>query len=332
MNDAETIRGKLSQLKAIDKRSLVSRTEWGNIDFSSAAKDIDAIYEIADILSDLPLERLPQNAAQQISDSLDRVLLWINKNNSFQLQDGVPTQKRDEIVNNIANIQNDFYQNSNQWIPFLAYLKGDIPAQLAQITSSVAQASQAYSDFDKYTIDQRAEIDRIVKATREAAAEAGVASFTDDFLRDADQRENDAGTWLTRSTWAAVVTLVVAILMFFFSPYVAGSNVVQYVTSKLIILILLLGVTAWCAGNYKANKHQATVSRFKAHALKTFQAFVLATENEAIKDAVLLETTRSIFTHAQSGYLRSEHQQDGSSRILEVVKGFTSPGSTSSPA
>lgn len=231
-----------------------------------------------------------------------------------------PSDTRNNIVNNIAAVQQSLYVTTHQWIPFLAYLKGDIPAQLGQITTSVAQAQQAKGDFDGYIANQRAELDRIIQATREASAEAGVGEFTQDFANDATARETDAVAWLTRSALAAGATLFAAFVFFFTRPELDNISLVQYTTSKLVILVMLVAITAWCAGNYKANKHQAAVSRHKAHALKTFQAFVQASDNPSVKDAVLLETTRSIFTHAQTGYLKGEGSSDVPSRILEVIK------------
>lgn len=321
MSDTTQLEAKLARFGEIDKRLLIQRTEWGSIDFSAAASDIDSIYEVVSILRDLPLSRLPQNAVTDIANSLDQVWVWIERNNTFSLDDGNPTDTRNNIVNNIAAQQQSLYVATHQWIPFLAYLKGDIPAQLGQITTSVAQAQQAKGEFDGYLTNQRAELDRIIQATREASAEAGVGEFTQDFANDAKDRDADAASWLTGSSWAAFATLLAAFIFFFIRPEnLDNISLVQYTTSKIVILAMLIGVTAWCAGNYKANKHQAAVSRHKAHALKTFQAFVQASDNPGVKDAVLLETTRSIFTHSQTGYLKGESASEGPSRILEVIK------------
>jgi hypothetical protein len=311
----------LSQFKSVDKRLLISRTEWGAIVFNAAAKDIDSIYEIVDLLSDLPTDRLPTSAANQISESLERVWHWIQKNNVFSLNDGNPTATRDEIVNNLAVQQQDLYVNTHNWIPFLAYLKGDIPQQLRQITTSVAQARSQTDDFSSYLSTQRAELDGIIKATREAAAEAGVGVFTEDFETDAAERESESNSWLTRASIGAGITIAVAIGLFFIAPPENQYALVQYTTSKIVILAMLIGITAWCASNFKANKHQATVSRHKAHALKTFQAFVQASDNPAVKDAVLMETTRAIFSHSPTGYLKGDVATESPSRVVEIMKG-----------
>ncbi len=329
MADATKLQESIKKVLAYDKNRLVSRTDWGSINFSAAATDLDAIFEIALLLNDLPVERLPASAVSSIANALDSAASWLERNDKFDLNNGGTPASRDEIVNNLKNQHENLYSNIHVWVPFLAYLKGDIPEQLNRITGSVEQAERARDEFKVFSTEQRGEIEAIVKATREAAAEAGVGSFTEDFLRDSDEREVDAKRWLTRSTWSAVMSLVVAISFFFVHPPQNQYSMVQYAISKVVILAMLIGITAWCAGNYKANMHQAAVSRFKAHALKTFQAFVQASENEAIKDAVLLETTRSIFAHAQSGYLKGEASTDGTPRILEIIKNATGVGAHS---
>lgn len=329
MADTTQLTTKIATFEAIPKHGLIQRTEWGSIDFSAAAKDIDAIYEIVGLLRDLPLEKLPTPAITQISESMDRVLVWVNRANNFSLtSEASPASARDDIVNNIAAVQQDLYINTHQWIPFLAYLRGDIPAQLRQITSSVALAETAKGDFDKYLGDRRGELDLIIQATREASAQAGVGQFTTDFLADATARDSDADWWLKAAAVAAGVTVATAIGFFFIHAPQNQYGLIQFSTSKLVILAMLIGITAWCAGNFKANKHQATVSRYKAHALRTFQAFVQASDNETVKNAVLLETTRAIFAQNQTGYLKGDIPTEGSSRIVEIIKGNTDSASS----
>ena len=321
MTDATPLLTKLAQFDSLPKDHLIQRTEWGSIDFRAASKDIDSIYEIVEILRDLPLDRLPSNAIQAISDQLDSVLVWINREHTFTLSQGNPAASRDEIVNNMSVVQQGLYVATHQWIPFLAYLKGDIPAQLRQITSSVALAETARAGFEQYLDGSRSELDKIIQATREASAEAGVGQFTSEFLTEAGSRDSDADSWLKRSVSAAFVTLGTAVGFFFIHAPETQYGVVQYTTSKVVILAMLIAITAWCAGNFKANKHQATVNRFKAHALRTFQAFVQASDNETVKNAVLLETTRAIFAQSQTGYLKGDIPNEGSSRIVEIIKG-----------
>jgi hypothetical protein len=54
---------------------------------------------------------------------------------------------------------------------------------------------------------------------------------------------------------------------------------------------------------------------------------VKATDDTATRNAVLLETTRSIFAIAPSGYLESgDSSADTGSKVLEIVKSATNGG------
>lgn len=314
------LRGKLAEFLAIKQENLISRPQWGDLTFENAREDIDSIYGVVHLLNGLPLEKLPAAAAQQITGALTQALTFIALIDKFSLHEGSPVQNQQEITNNLANVQEQLYAQTHQWIPFLAYLKGDIPAQLDAIAASVLAAESKNGDFHKYLNDRQSEIDAAVSAAREASARAGAAHFTKDFLADSKERDKDAKNWLTAAIAAAAVTIIVAVVFFFVTAPDDPYSIVQFTTSKLVILAMLIGITAWCAGNFRANKHQATVSRHKGHSLQTFQAFVEASDNPVIRDAVLLETTRSIFSHFSTGYLKSDATNDSPSRVFEVFK------------
>lgn len=151
MAAANALEDVLGKFASIDKKLLISRVEWGTIDFKDASKDIDAIYEVVELLRGLPLDRLPPNAIDAIATSLQRALVWIERANNFDIQqEGTPAAVRNEIVNNLRAHQDDLYNNSHLWIPFLAYLRGNIPEQLNQITASVSIAENSNKDFQKY--------------------------------------------------------------------------------------------------------------------------------------------------------------------------------------
>jgi hypothetical protein len=313
----------LGKILAIDKTTLKSRPDWGPITFAASEDSIGGIYQIVEILNSLPLEKLPEQAAQPIADALDAAYAVISRNDKFSVVSGNPAAERDSIIQELDNHRIYIYTVAQQWIPFLAYLKGDIPQQLSQISSQVEIAKVRAADFDTWLADRKKEFDQIILATRQASAEAGVGVFTEDFLQEGVARDADAKAWLMYSAGMAAVTLAVSIVFFFIVPPAITAHLIQYVTSKLVILTVLIAGTAWCAGIYKANKHLAAVSRHKGHSLKTFQAFVQATDNKQVQDAVLLETTRAIFANPQTGYLRGEAPAESGSRIVEVIRGAT---------
>ncbi|MDF9787860.1 FtsH-binding integral membrane protein [Polynucleobacter sphagniphilus] len=139
------------------------------------------------------------------------------------------------------------------------------------------------------------------------------------FLAREAALEENAKTWLWVTAGLAIATVVASIVSFFLPlPQDSGNaGLAQFFTSKIVLLGVLIMATVWCGCIYKAIKHQAAINAHKANALKSFQAFVNATADEATKNAVLLETTRSIFALGTSGYLdQSDGVVDSGTKVI----------------
>ena len=103
------------------------------------------------------------------------------------------------------------------------------------------------------------------------------------------------------------------------------AQIFQVTTTRLVIVGLLFTATVWCGRLYKATKHQQSVNKHRANALKTFRAFVEAASDSNMRDAVLMETTRSIFAITPSGYINeSVKASDSGTRVVEIVKSVAS--------
>jgi hypothetical protein len=159
----------------------------------------------------------------------------------------------------------------------------------------------------------------------EAAASVGVAHFTADFNAESSSQDESAERWLKATAGVAVLTLAASIALVFvpIQPDATTPQVIQMFTSKVVILGLLFTATIWCGRLYKAARHQGSINKHRANALRTFQAFTKAASDDAARNAILMETTKSIFAITPTGYLDNESAPDGGFRIVEVVKHAT---------
>lgn len=84
---------------------------------------------------------------------------------------------------------------------------------------------------------------------------------------------------------------------------------------------------------HASSKHNETVNLHRQNALRTFETFVKATEDQETKDAVLLEATRSIFAAQPTGFLRTGRETESPSTIIEVIRrmGGNPPADPSNP-
>lgn len=229
------------------------------------------------------------------------------------------------MVNQIKSQADQFFTAAHLYIPYLAYQKGDVQRNINELTRSVEEAGQLVDGTKKDIEQRRGEIGDIIVAAREAAASVGVAHFTADFNAEAETQDLSAEKWLKTTAWLAAATILAALLMVFVpvKPDATTPQVIQLFTSKVVILGLLFTATIWCGRLYKAARHQSAINKHRANALRTFQAFTKAASDDAARNAVLMETTKSIFAITPSGYLENESAPDGGLKIVEVVKHAT---------
>jgi len=209
----------------------------------------------------------------------------------------------------------NLFKVASPWIPFLAYQKGDVSKNIAQLTTKLTDA-QVLLDSTKLDIQTKSgEIDEIIIKTREASASAGAAVFTKDFLDESVILTTRAKAWLKWTAFLTVLTFISAGLMWYFTEKGLDQNELwQKLTTKLAVLALLISATAWCAKIYKALIHQATNYKFRSLGLQTFQAFSHSASDTQTKDAVLLQTTKAIFSDSGTGFVDSNRQQ------IEILK------------
>lgn len=327
----EQIRQTAAAITADNIDVLVQNAAWGAIDFKVAIPDLERLHSLIAPLTVLPLHLLPQNVANNMIGPLNSINDVLNQFRGFAITVDSPTGRRDEICNNLRNQIDNAYPVITPHIPFLAHAHGDVQRNITDLVNSVSRANVLVTEARGDLASKRAELDTIVAAAREASVKAGVAHFTHDFADASEANDASAETWLTITASLALLTAVAAFFSLFIDlPHDATVPVViNRLSSKLVFLGLLLGATIWCGRLYKAAKHQGAINRHRANALKTFQAFTQAASTEPVREAILMETTRSIFTLTATGYLDgADASGDGGTKVVEVVKNLTQTAAT----
>jgi hypothetical protein len=309
----------------IDK--LVSRSEWGSINFEGARDDLTRIFSIVGHLNILPLESLTDQTVDQIHQSLTTAMDVLSRLDKFSLSEGTPTQIRDRLVNEIHSQADNFYTIATPWIPFLAYQKGDVARNISELTDSVSRATGLVETAKTDIRNKSAEIEDIVIKAREASASAGAAVFTKDFSDESKSLETKAESWLKATGFFGVLTIVFAIVLWLVSePTDNGWEAAQKFGARLVVLVVLFTATLWCGRIYKALMHQSVTNKHRALSLQTFQAFSAAASDDQTRNAVLTETTRSIFSLSATGYISEDGNQEGAIRLIELQKIVGSSG------
>ena len=202
-------------------------------------------------------------------------------------------------------------------------------AIIGELTKSMGQAVDAFAEITKL----RAKAEEAASAAAEASKRTGISVHATVFEDSAKSLQTFARVWLSVTALLAVATAAVAIGFQQVAPFIGldfdattPGKWIPYVTSKVILLGLGISATIWTGGVYKALRHQVTLNHHRANALTTFRTFVAGTDDPDIKNAILLEATRSIFAVGPSGFLGDKDQTDIGSRVLEIVKSASALG------
>ena len=92
--------------------------------------------------------------------------------------------------------------------------------------------------------------------------------------------------------------------------------------AKVIGFSIVLSFFVGALRTYRAQQHNYIVNKHRENALKTFEAFVSAAgSDQEIKNAVLLEATRTVFAPQVSGFIHQESEPDTrSAQVIEIVR------------
>lgn len=327
MASGEIVLQLAEQLKTINQyreAELISRPEWGTITFSVAKRDIETCRTIAADLLSMPLADLTDQAAQEIMAPIPQVAEYLRQIYEFKIEGGPPEQNRDSIASGLKNAVAQLHSVSSQWIPYLAHKRGDFSERIRQFEQLVDDAKGRLEETDAYAKGTRNEIDKIVEATREASASAGAGAFTNEFAHEADELACASTKWLLVAGTLGFTTLAIALWSTVWPLLPDNASIwmtLRYAVAKVSAVVVLFTATVWCGRIYRALRHQRSINKHRALSLKTFQAFVEATDDPATRDAVLLAATKSIFSNVPTGFVDERvGSQDASVSVLEVGK------------
>ena len=257
--EVEELLSKIKTTLAYNDHELVSRSEWGTINFQTAENDLDRVFSVMGHLQVLPLQFLTDDAVRAITQTLNELESPLKSINTFELeQGGDPKQKRDQFVSDLHGKSDNFYATASAWIPFLAYQNGEVLENINSLTGAVTQAKEMVVQAEQDITDKHEQIDTIVTKAREASAAAGAAIFTKDFSDESGDHMDSAKRWLYITAGLGVVTLCIVLAMLIWSNPVDNPYALfQQFGTKIALLAVLFTATLWSGRQYKARMHQS---------------------------------------------------------------------------
>ena len=151
MATIELVNALKTELESILKYSdaqLISRSDWGTINFKNARTDIEAASSMSRDLNGLPLEELTDETINRIQGIIPAVAQILDEIDNFSLI-GSPEVNRDDICNRLRGAVDQLRDSAIIYIPYLMYKRGDVGENISKLEQAVASAKKQYDDGEK---------------------------------------------------------------------------------------------------------------------------------------------------------------------------------------
>lgn len=276
-------------------------------------------------ISRIPFEMMSQQTGAQFVNQVDILNKRLPPIAEFVHSESQVPQNLQSMLAECTTAILSIFEITSPYIATLVYIVGEWNERLDKAVRTAHLDSEEMHKLLKQLEKKRDEADEIISKARSAAALAAVSSHAQHFADEADRRGTESKKWLVTAILAAGLSIIGA-GCFFLLPVPSGANMVPYVAGRMFILSILVFATVWSGRNYRALRHLQMVNTHRSISLRTFEAFVDAAEgNVDVRNAVLLETTRSIFSSIPTGFLESKDSGgEVQSHWIEIAKSFKS--------
>lgn len=292
---------------------LINSDNWGEFNFEDIEAKVNTLFEILNHFKILSIESLPETEITNFINELKIINKILRNIKNFSIKQHEPERYRNDIARQIILEIDKFYNAAHSWVAYFTYQKSD-----------AKKYKKKLNDATSYIQTKKEEIDNVVLKAKEVSATVGVGHFSANFEEEAKIHKNNATTWLRRTVILASITLLFVISSYFILPIddtAKMARIIQLLSTKIIVISILFTATLWAGKMYKATIHQMTINKHRSNSLRTFQVFINASNEISTKDAVLMETTKSIFSILPSGYIDNERNGGANNTsIIEVIK------------
>jgi hypothetical protein len=300
---------------------LLRRPQLGELDFAEVEKEVRLAVGFAIAVRALDETKIPNWYSQQLREVLQAIAKALNDLREFTVG-GYPNpqETRRQRIGQVQGLLEPI-KTGVQFISAMEAADTATGAKKLNLDALIAEVRTTRDHFRGSVDEATKEIVAMIAAQKTATAKTGVEVHAQQFETEAATLSKASYWWLATAAALACAAIVAAIGLALLAPPEATAGwIAQYSVTRIFVVGVLLGAAFWCGSVYRAMRHQITVNRHRMNALRTFKAFVEAAETEEIRQAILLETTRSIFATSPTGFLQAtESNVDGPARMIDAV-------------
>lgn len=320
------VKMRINSIAVTDDNELLNRKELASPTLTVVAPIIVKAIELAKKAKEFSFDVLPSDKLVDIDKAAKQVLLRFTQLKEIGFEDVIEPGGEGKIDNLLEAVKNDclaFFEILLSVYSFLALQTEGFHTGVEQADKLINELRKRVdSELEEFK-QKKGELDSITQIARDTAAQAGVAHHAAVFKEVAEDHTKASKRWLIAAATLIAITISVALTILYFFPTFGDlkeAAIIQRIITKLIILSSLYYAALWAAKNYRTHRHLSVLNLHRHNALRTFEAFVkAASKDDQTKNAVLLETTRSIFAPANTGYIGGD-EESTNNRIIEIFK------------
>lgn len=317
--NAKALEETLELVLSHDHDRIIKRSTWGDsLTFEKHKANFDRIFAMANMLKPLPYELLPDDITKQINDAFASAAQHFEKIDQIDVGAMDKAASQFESLGNTVRTHGDAIMKvAGQWFSYLAYEKGDVSRNIQALQTAIDRAEKLYSQAEKDIGAKQKAVSDIVQRASDIAGDKGVGVFTEAYNKAATTYADESRNWLIAT--GVVFGLAALALGLFVLDVLPASTWYEWATHAGMVAILI-GGAAWCGKNYRISRHLQTINKHKADGLRTFLAFRDAAEgDDPTRATVLVETTRSIFSSPDTGFVSGSKSDGGHNNEVRIV-------------
>jgi hypothetical protein len=321
---------RLEQMLSYSIEELTLEEELGT---QFSFKEIEEYYvKIIDLfkkVKEVNLSEVPFNLLNAFNGQIKDAITYFEQAKNFNAAVNNSAHIRNSIITTIRDRYDDFFTHSVPILSIGLLNRNDLSVERSKMNQLIRDLETEKENSKKESEAKLDELDGIIENAKSFATQAGVSKHSSLFKSEADFHDEEAKKWLKYTVRTLIAIALVAIgLAFLGLCYFKENNeIVQFTITKVVVLTALFYGLSITNRNYKAHKHNAIMNKHRQNALTTFETFSgAASADDQTKNAVLLETTHSIFANQQTGYLKTEGDSESNNKIIEIIKSVTTKG------
>lgn len=310
----------LQDLAEINVDDLVRRTELGTrFDFSAGAPIFDQTLSLLQRLRQIKLPLLPTPKIHELTDACRSIRGKLHEVREFAPTHDDPQSVRDSLIESLDSILSKHFFLLTSVIASSEQDDVAIRRQQDEVAKSVdaIKATRERIENNAKETDNRAK--SILDQAQRTASSVGLHSHAQHFQKEADKYQRVSKWWLFATAVLAATAAVTSVCTISLSVSQDSDWVqfVQMLVGRFSLMAIAYFVAIWASRMYRAARHNEVVNRHRGNAMKTFETFSAAAEDDAAKDAILMRATECIFSHQASGF--SDNKETGSPKVMGTL-------------